>query len=281
MRLLLFSVNRFFRYLRAAFFVRERIPFLGAVPVNVLVVASVVVLGLGHPAFWLLGLGAEIAFLWSMIGSRRFRALVDARIRLADSETKEDERQTLIHQLIPPSRARHDALRAKFEQVADYYRQFAGGDVIAEENLTNLKALEIVYLKLIIARQHLSSPDSETEVLRLRIAELKADIADDLVGTRRSIKESKAATLELLQKRLTVFAKRHESLEEIDSDLSRIEAQFDLAADSAAIRAKPVEARLDLDLASRMMDVSEFLDFGYRDIESVPEEPPARAELEG
>lgn len=278
---MLFSVNRFFRYLRAAFFVRERIPFLGAVPVNVLVVASVVVLGLGHPAFWLLGLGAEIAFLWSMIGSRRFRALVDARIRLADSETKEDERQTLIHQLIPPSRARHDALRAKFEQVADYYRQFAGGDVIAEENLTNLKALEIVYLKLIIARQHLSSPDSETEVLRLRIAELKADIADDPVGTRRSIKESKAATLELLQKRLTVFAKRHESLEEIDSDLSRIEAQFDLAADSAAIRAKPVEARLDLDLASRMMDVSEFLDFGYRDFESAPEEPPARAELEG
>ena len=90
---------------------------------------------------------------------------------------------------------------------------------------------------------------------------METDIADDPAGTASSLTESKKATLQLLQKRRAVFAKRSESLEEIDADLARIEAQYALAADAAAIRAKPDEARLDLDLASRMMAAPEYLDF--------------------
>lgn len=256
-------MNRFFRYLSAAFFVRERMPLLGAVPVNLLAVAAIMVLGLGHPAFWLLGICAETAFLWAMIGSKRFRNVVDAKATRTDSAAKSLSRQSLIQQLIPPHLERHQALSAKLEKVASHYEKFSQGDVGADLNLSNLETLETVFLKLLIARQHLDSADSTGETARLsqRIAELKADIANDPANTAPSLRESKAATLELLEKRLAVFGKRVESLEEIDSDLDRVEAQFDLAADAAAIRAKPDEAKLDLDLASRMMEAPEYLDF--------------------
>lgn len=256
-------MNRFFRYLRAAFFVRERMPLLGAVPVNLLAVAVVVVLGLGHPAFWLLGLCAETAFLWAMIGSQRFRNVVDAKATWTDTASKALSRQHLIQQLIPPHLQRHQELSAKLGKVAGYYEKFSQGDAGAAQNLSNLETLETVYLKLLIARQHIDSADSTSETAKLsqRIAELKADIADDPANTVLYLRESKAATLELLEKRLAVFGKREESLEGIDSDLTRVEAQFDLAADAAAIRAQPDEAKLDLDLASRMMASPEYLDF--------------------
>lgn len=256
-------MNRFFRYLRAAFFVRERVPLLGAVPVNLLAVAVMIVLGLGHPAFWLLGVCAETAFLWAMIGSKRFRKVVDAKEKWTDSASKETSRQNLIQQLIPPHLERHQSLTSKLGRVASYYEKFSQGDAGAQENLSNLETLETVFLKLLIARQHLDSADSADDTAKLsrRIADLKADIANDPENTATSLRDSKAATLELLEKRLAVFGKRDESLEEIDSDLARVEAQFDLAADAAAIRAKPEEAKLDLDLASRMMAAPEYLDF--------------------
>ncbi len=257
-------MNRFLRYLKAAFFVRERIPLLGAVPVNVVAVMVTIVLGFGHPAFWLLGLCAETAFLWAMVGSKRFRKLVDARTAWADHESKSEARRDLILQLTPPHRDRHGELAAKLERVTDHYRKFAQDDAIADENLANLQTLETVYLKLLIARQHLDAADSDREITLLadRITDLETDIADDPEETAPSLRESKAATLELLRKRLAVFRKRSSSLEEIDSDLARIEAQFDLATDAAAIRARPIEAKLDLDLASRMMAAPEYLDFG-------------------
>ncbi len=233
-------------------------------PVNLMAVAVVVLLGFGHPAFWLLGLGAETAFLWAMVGSRRFRRLVDAQEAWNDQESKDAARQDLIHQLTLPNQERHALLTSKLDKVSGYYGTFAQGDPVAEDNLANLRVLETVFLKLLIARQHLTAPDSEAQAAALttRIAELEADIADDPPETSESIRESKAATLELLRKRLALFGKRTQSLEEIDSDLGRIEAQFDLAADSAAIRAKPVEAKLDLDLASRMMTTTDYLDLG-------------------
>ena len=74
-----------------------------------------------------------------------------------------------------------------------------------------------------------------------------------------------------MKKRLSVFGKRKAALDEIDADLVRIEAQFELAAESARIKAAPSEAKLDLDLASRMMATPEYLDLGSST--GVAEEP--------
>ena len=50
-----------FRYLRAAFTARPRVPGLGGVPFNLLGLAGFGILGAANPAFWALGLGFEAA----------------------------------------------------------------------------------------------------------------------------------------------------------------------------------------------------------------------------
>ena len=190
--------------------------------------------------------------------------LVDAREAYADGESKQAAREKLLDQLIPPNRDRFKQLDTKLHQVSEFYREFARGDVIADDNRANLKTLEDVYLRLLVARQHLSSSNAEADEQKIReqILRLETRLKDPASSLSAAARESKRATLELLEKRLAVFAKRDEAIEEIDADLTWIETQFELAADSAAIRAKPSEAKLDLDLASRMMSTPEYLDLG-------------------
>ena len=68
-----------FRYLSAAFVARPRIPGLGQVPVNLIGLAGAGILGLANPAFWFLGLGLEVAYLFGLASNRRFRDIVDER----------------------------------------------------------------------------------------------------------------------------------------------------------------------------------------------------------
>ncbi len=257
-------MDRFLRYLKAAFWVRERIPLLGDIPVNFLAVVAFVALGFGHPAFWLLGLTGETAFLWTMAGSKRFRHLVDAEARFADRASQNSSREILLSRLSPAHRARFDILMDKLEHVSTFYNEFAPADLIGNENLANLRTLENVYLQLLIARQHLSSTNSGSneEKIRQQISRLESQLGDFASSRSAAARESMEATVGLLRKRLAVFAKRDEAVGEIDADLIRIETQFDLAADSAAIRAQPAEAKLDLDIASRMISTPEYLDLG-------------------
>lgn len=247
-------MKRTWKYLREAFLVRERVPLLGDLPVNLLVVLGFVALGFGHPAFWLLGLIGEIAFLWAMVGSKRFRNVVDALELQADTDRAQARKAELLSRLTPPNSARYRQLKRQLESVENGYREFATGDVLADENVANLRSLESVFLRLLVAKQHLGSADPEGDVARIRsrIDELEREMADAEGLTETAI-ESRRQTRGLLQKRLGVFDKRAQALDEIESDLEQIEAQFELAVDSVRIRAKPADAKLDMDLARVMI----------------------------
>ena len=258
------ELKRLFKYLKAAFFVRENIPLLGAVPVNLLAVAFFVVLGFGHPAFWLLGLIGETLFLWIMAGSARFRKLVDALEFQEKSQENQARKANLTAKLIPPNAKRYRRLQEQFQAVKNSYGEFAGDDLMAKENLANLATLESVFLRLLVARQHLTSPNSDSDEVKIRqrIAQLESEINTRESLTRSAV-ESRRQTLDLLQKRLGVFGKRNQAIDEIESDIEQIEAQFQLAADSAGIRAKPAEAKLDMDLArSMIVSTPEYLILG-------------------
>ncbi|HSJ04558.1 MAG: hypothetical protein ACAI34_05330 [Verrucomicrobium sp.] len=247
------------RYLKAAFWVRERIPLLGDVPVNALCAGAFAVLGLGHPAFWLLGILGETAFLWSMSASLRFRRLVDAVESYDRQEDVHAERQALAEKLIPSLREKWDALLSQYSQVEQAYASQSGGamDAIAQGNLENLKELTWVYLKLLVAQQHLQSvvvaanSRSSAESITREISEMEAELASAQLPP--TVRASKEATLELLHQRLKAARHRTQTLAEIESDQERIETQFQLAVDSAAMHAKPADLRLDLELASQLI----------------------------
>jgi hypothetical protein len=55
-----------------------------------------------------------------------------------------------------------------------------------------------------------------------------------------------------MKERTANFQRRQEALQEIESDLTRIEAQVDLMLDNATIQGKPQTISLDIELATNL-----------------------------
>ncbi|HEY0009627.1 MAG TPA: hypothetical protein VGB55_12945 [Tepidisphaeraceae bacterium] len=243
-----------FRYLKAAFFERVPLPGLGSFPVNAVLTAGVVILGFGHPAFWLLGFAIETAYLFGLATNRRYQQLVDARALVTRSDNAKAGQQAQVSQLRHPQTERLRTLEAKCRRAIDLARVQQHEDFLIDNNREALAKLSHLYLRLLLARQLLLSsqtPMAETQ-LRTQIAALQQEITSPELPS--SLRESKSATLEILERRLHNLQRREQSLAEIDSDLTRIEAQVDLAVDNAGINGQPQAVSANISLVSQLLD---------------------------
>ena len=157
------------QYLKAAFLVRERLPLLGAVPVNLLATTGFVALGFGHPAFWLLGVLGETAYLWAMTSSARFRNVVDALECQAHAAVSEQQLVTIAGRLDSENLARHEALRHQLAEVEHAYGEFAPNDPTARTNLDHLRQLDSAFVKLLAARQHITRTNDRTDSAEIEV----------------------------------------------------------------------------------------------------------------
>jgi hypothetical protein len=242
------------RYLTAAFWAQPDLPGLGRLPLNLLAVIGVGVLGLANPGFWLLGLGAEAAFLFALATNQRFQKTVDAQDLSLTTTDAEQKRQALIQQLTPDARQRLTANEAKAKRILEVQRESQFSDFVLDSTRDALGRITWVYLKLLIARHRLLEQarlDTPGE-LEARINDLEHDLAGP--GLSETMRTSKDATLEITRKRLATLQRRQQSLAEIDSDLTRTEAQMDLALENAAIQDQPTAIGSDLTLASHLLD---------------------------
>jgi hypothetical protein len=242
------------RYLTAAFWAQPNLPGLGRLPLNLLAVIGVGVLGLANPGFWLLGLGAEVAFLFALATNRRFQKVVDSQELTITTTDAEQKRQALIHQLSPDARQRLAASEVKAQRILEVQRQSQFSEFVLDSTREALGRITWVYLKLLIARHRLLEQarlDTPGE-LEARITDLERDLTSP--GLSEAMRTSKNATLEITRKRLATLQRRQQSLAEIDSDLIRTEAQLDLALENAAIQDQPTAIGSDLTLASHLLD---------------------------
>ena len=232
-------------------------PGLGRIPVNALTMLAFAIFGFAHPGFWLIGLGLEALWLMSAVGSDRFRALIDASAGQLEDGTTEDQRQALIAQLTPEHRQRLVALEKKSQRALKLQREAGVTDVMRELNADSLSKLGWFFLKLLVARENLQAlgDASMRRDLRQQVETLKRDL-DGRVSL--ALRESKQATLKILEQRLAHVDRREESLAEIDSDLTRIEAQLDLAVDSAGLRGKDGAVSADIHFVSQFLDDGAF-----------------------
>ena len=122
-----------------------------------------------------------------------------------------------------------------------------------ELNGDSLNKLVWFFLKLLVARENLQAlgDASMRRDLRQQVEKLQREL-DGRVSL--ALRESKEATLKILQQRLAHVDRREESLAEIDSDLTRIEAQLDLAVDSAGLRGKGGAISSDIHFVSQFLD---------------------------
>ena len=247
------------RYLKSAFLVSVYVPSLGRVPINLLGTAAFAILGFAEPAFWLVGLAVEAAVVPALAFNPRFQKVVEAESLQLSQGGAEQKRQQLVKLLESGAQQRLWAFAKKCNQVLEVYRSQQAEDYIVESNDQALKNLEWVYLKLLVAQHHLLSPSSETEQsLEKKIQELEGDLKNG--EETESLHQSKAATLNILKKRLTTMHKKQQTLEEIESDLTRIDNQVDLILENATIQQKPQTISADIELASDLLGGSIFGD---------------------
>lgn len=242
------------KYLKEAFWAGPQVPGLGRLPLNALAALGFAILGLGHEGFWLLGAGLETAYLALVATHPRFQRLIDARERQLEAGSAEEGRRGLAASLSPEARRRFDALEAKIAQVLQSGREAQVGEFEIESRRDALDRLSWIYLKLLVARRQLETSRlhaSEADLKR-RIADLERELA---VGEESSsLRQSRSATLKILRQRLHNLERSEQTLKQIDSDLVRIEAQVDLAFESATLQGGGEAVAANLELASEVLD---------------------------
>lgn len=244
------------KYINAAIFAKPRMGPFGHVPVNALSGVAFGILGIVQPAFWLVGAGVLTLVVFGLATSSRFRAVVDARELSSGIDRTVRRRQEIVAALDAESRQRLADLQVCGARIMDIYQTSGADAVVAQSSRDALDRLEWIYLKLLVARRSLRS-DETAEAERQVLAEM-AQIDRELASSKlsESVRASRAATRELLVKRLESAESRRQSLAEIESDLQRIEAQVDLAYDDASLRGKPAAIGANIQLASEMLDTS-------------------------
>jgi hypothetical protein len=259
-----------FRYLRAAFTARPRIPGLGAVPLNLLGLSGLAIVGLANPAFWFLGLGLEAAYLFGLASNARFRAIVDGRSAAAPPPRLQSRGwEQLIGELGGPERERLVELNAKLQRVLALYDRFHADDLTSGQNRESLLALLGHYARLLVARENLARhwTDDDDRELREQAGGLEAQLRQ--ADLSEELRASKVRTLEIVQARIENQRRRAQMGEEIESELRRIEAQFDLALENAAMSSTPQAISSDL-----AIDLARF-DAALDALPGVREAPPA------
>ena len=241
------------RYLKAAFFVAVDVPALGRLPVNALAAAGFFILGFGHPGFWFLGLAAEFVIVPALAFNKRFQNVVDASERQISSGDSQAKRSSLVQLLPADYKRKLTDLERKCDKVLEVYRNAQADDYIIDTNRDALENLKWVYLKLLIARYHLLTAGTEDtpEALAKKVASLQSELANH--QDTPALRQSKAATLDILKRRLANVQRREQSVEEVESDLTRVESQVDLILDNAAMQGKPQTISTDIELASDLV----------------------------
>jgi len=241
------------RYLKAAFLVGVHVPGLGRVPLNALAAAGFLILGFGHPGFWFLGLAAEAAIVPSLAFNKRFQKIVDAEDKELSSGDSQTKRYSLVKQLPGDYQLRLAQLETRCDKVLEVYRNAQADDFVIDTNRDALENLKWVYLKLLIARYHLLTAGTEDtpESLEKKIKSLEGELQNGRESA--ALRQSRAATLDILKRRLANVQRRGQSIEEVESDLTRVESQVDLILDNAAMQGKPQTISTDIELASDLV----------------------------
>ncbi len=248
------------RYLKRAFFATARLPLVGRAPFNVLFVALIFAAGFNREwrSIWLFGAWIELAYLWVLATNKRFQNAVDAEALAQEQTDPQAQRRRLVKQLAPEAMRRLDQLQSQCNQAIDTARRSGTEDYALQSQRDGLDRLSWFYLKLLLARQMLTTqePNAAAAEMRRQMSQLEKDVASTTGSP--SVRESKAETLRILRRRFELLQRRGEALEQIDADLARIEAEAALAVDNASLGPQSEHFGGTITLATAMLETDLF-----------------------
>lgn len=237
------------KYIHEAFWVKVDFPLVGPLPVNVLALSALAAAGGVFPPIWLIGLGVEVAFIFLLATSQRFQRYVDAMdmqyVRQKERQSRPPQRERILAELSAQAKKRIARLTEIQMKILDLYRKFQVDDFTFRQNSEALQKLLLSYARLLFAHESIQTHWSgNAEEIQKEVSEIEKEL--DAGDQTAELKTSKVRTLEILRMRLENQKRKENILEEIDSELRRIESQFDLALENAAISSKPYTVSSDV-----------------------------------
>ena len=245
------------RYLYHAFFARPDIPLL-RLPWNALAVIAAGVAGVWDPMIWAVAGAGEFVYLFTMASNPGFQQwLNDRSVREVHGDTPAT-RKKLAQQLGGAARQRFRKLEQKRARLEVLYRDQRSDDLFADSNVDALRHLSWLFLNLLVAQRNImTGSGGDAKELQKRLAVAERDFA---AAETETLRTSKQATIRMLRERIANIAQRQLSIRETDADLTRIEAQFDLALDEASLRGRPLAISRNVELSSRLLNIDGSVD---------------------
>ncbi|HSN96964.1 MAG TPA: hypothetical protein VLS89_01660 [Candidatus Nanopelagicales bacterium] len=235
------------RYLKAAFNAR---PIGMFVAPNWIFLAAFALLGVLNPGFWVLGAGLELAYLFILSNSARFKQLVDsqhAAAQLAPARARVDE---VLGKLDRGARARYERLAERCQRLA---RDPEGDATVSAVQRGALDRLLWMFVQLLRTRQALAALLREAEARGESQPALlhRADaVAKERAGADESLGRSLAAQEDLLRQRAARQGEAQSKLAQVEAELDRIEHQVELMREEAVVSADPGAVSLRIDAVS-------------------------------
>lgn len=239
------------RYLWHAFFARPDIPLL-RLPWNALGVIAAAVAGFWDPAIWGVATAGELIYLFTLASNGGFQQSIDSQRIGAQHGDTEEARKGLKARVGGAARRRYEKLEEKREKLEQLYRDHRSDDLFLDSNLEALRKLTWLFLNLLVAQRNLIvAPESDERDLQKQVAAAERELA--AATHSESLRASKEATVRLLRERLDNVQHRQTYLAEIDADLARIETQFDVALEEAALQGRPAAISANVELTSHLL----------------------------
>jgi hypothetical protein len=234
-------------YLLAAFNAR---PLGMPVPPNWFGVAAFALLGaLVNPGLWLVGLGLEGLYLWTLLRNERFRAAVDATAGVSDSTSRYE---AMLAQMDSSSQSHQYAIeREAAEIVGLLQRSEAHASQIGD-----VRQMAWLHLKLLGARASIAevvdAAERESQALddqqkRCKDRLAAGDVDDEL---RRSLEQQ----MQVIESRHQAHRDAKRRLELIDAELARLRQQVSLVREQALLSTDENNMAQSLDALSASLN---------------------------
>lgn len=258
-------------YLAAAFNAR---PLGMPVPPNWFGVAAFALLGaFVNPALWLIGLGLEGLYLWTLSRHPRFRATVDAEQGQTDWRARYAQFTSYLSQ---EARDQQSTIEAQANEICDLLSRTGA----TESQMSDVRQMAWVHLKLLAAHasilQVISSAGRESRNLqdqeRRLIDRLSRETMDD------ELKRSLEQQLQVIRERRTGHADAERRRELIEAEIERLRQQVSLVREQALLATDEHSAAASLDaLSASLNEANRWLKDQrelFAGLEGLTDEPP-------
>lgn len=234
-------------YLAAAFNAR---PFGMPLPPNWFGIAAFALLGaFVNPGLWLIGLGLEGLYLWTLSRNERFRATVDAGGKGQDWVAQYN---ALSYNLDEDSRRRQESIESQAREIVDLLARISATDM----QKSDVRQMAWLHLKLLAARASVLQVINSAERDKRALEEQERRVIDRLSegGVSDDLKRSLEQQLEVLRSRRAGHADAQHRRELIEAELERLRQQVSLVREQALLATEEHSVASSLDALSASLN---------------------------